>query len=94
MPARHHHLGHDTILRHANLVYCVATRSDPAPVSTASAPSPASTAELVFDARQLTKVYVMGEVEVHALRGVDFTIGDGEFLVLLGPLRQRQVDAC
>jgi len=38
----------------------------------------------VFDARKLTKVYVMGEVEVHALRGVDFTIGDGEFLVLLG----------
>jgi len=27
----------------------------------------------------------MGEVTVHALRGVDFTIGEGEFIVLLGP---------
>ncbi|WP_373048522.1 ABC transporter ATP-binding protein [Vulgatibacter sp.] len=27
----------------------------------------------------------MGEVEVHALRGVDFDLREGEFLVLLGP---------
>jgi putative ABC transport system ATP-binding protein len=46
------------------------------------APPPRS---LVFEARDLTKVYIMGEVEVHALRGVDFELGSGEFLVLLGP---------
>jgi len=39
----------------------------------------------VFEARQLTKVYHMGEVEVHALRGVDLALYQGEFLVLLGP---------
>jgi putative ABC transport system ATP-binding protein len=35
--------------------------------------------------RGVTKVYAMGEVEVHALRGVDFELYEGEFIVLLGP---------
>ena len=33
----------------------------------------------------VTKVYTLGEVEVHALRGVDFELRRGEFLVILGP---------
>jgi putative ABC transport system ATP-binding protein len=39
----------------------------------------------VFRAREVTKVYRMGEVEVHALRGVTLDLFEGEFLVLLGP---------
>ena len=39
----------------------------------------------VFQAAGLTKVYRMGEVEVHALRGVDLELCQGEFVVLLGP---------
>jgi putative ABC transport system ATP-binding protein len=39
----------------------------------------------VFVARHLTKVYPMGEVEVQALRGVDFDLYPREFVVLLGP---------
>lgn len=39
----------------------------------------------VFHARGLSKSYIMGEVEVHALRDVDLDIYEGEFVVLLGP---------
>ena len=39
----------------------------------------------VFVARGLTKVYTMGDLQVHALRGVDFDLAPGEFVVLLGP---------
>jgi putative ABC transport system ATP-binding protein len=39
----------------------------------------------VFVARDITKVYHMGEVEVHALRGISLVLSESEFLVLLGP---------
>jgi putative ABC transport system ATP-binding protein len=39
----------------------------------------------VFQARGLTKVYHMGEVDVYALRNVDLELFGGEFIVLLGP---------
>ena len=39
----------------------------------------------VLEAVALTKVYRMGEVEVHALRGVDLALDEREFVVLLGP---------
>ena len=38
----------------------------------------------LFHVRGLTKVYHMGEVDVHALRGIDLDIPEGQFLVLLG----------
>jgi putative ABC transport system ATP-binding protein len=39
----------------------------------------------VFVAREITKVYHMGEVDVQALRGVSLDLFESEFLVLLGP---------
>ncbi len=42
-------------------------------------------AEAVFEARGLTKVYRMGEVEVQALRSVDLDLYRGELVVILGP---------
>ncbi len=39
---------------------------------------------IVLEARALAKVYRMGEVDVHALRGVDVQLYEGELVVLLG----------
>ncbi len=39
----------------------------------------------VFRATRVTKTYVTGEVRVHALRGVDLELFEGELVVLLGP---------
>jgi putative ABC transport system ATP-binding protein len=47
-----------------------------------AAPPPPRT---VFQVREVTKVYAMGEVEVHALRSVNLELYEGEFVVLLGP---------
>jgi len=38
----------------------------------------------VFEAADVTKIYRTGEVTVEALRGVNLTIYEGEFVVLLG----------
>ncbi len=41
--------------------------------------------DLVVDAKDLRKIYVMGEMEVHALRGLDIEIKRGEVLSIMGP---------
>jgi putative ABC transport system ATP-binding protein len=41
--------------------------------------------QAVFRIRGITKVYHMGEVDVHALRGIDLDLFESEFVVLLGP---------
>ncbi len=40
---------------------------------------------LVIEANNLTKVYTMGEVEVHALRGLSLDIQRGEVVAIMGP---------
>lgn len=39
----------------------------------------------VIQVNDLTKVYQMGEIEVHALRGVSFSVRQGEILAIMGP---------
>ncbi len=47
-------------------------------------PAPASPTEAVFRAQQVSKIYHMGEVDVHALSGIDLELFSGELLVILG----------
>lgn len=46
---------------------------------------PVESGQIVFDARGISKVYHVGDVDVHALRNVDFELRAGELVVLLGP---------
>ena len=39
----------------------------------------------MIETRDLKKTYRVGEVEVHALRGVDMKVARGEFLAVVGP---------
>ena len=41
--------------------------------------------DLVVDARGLTKIYRMGQVDVHALCGLSLTIRRGEVIAIMGP---------
>jgi putative ABC transport system ATP-binding protein len=39
----------------------------------------------MVELKKVEKTYPMGEITVHALRGIDLSIEDGEFVILLGP---------
>jgi len=44
-----------------------------------------SEAKPLIEIQDLTKVYRMGEIEIHALRGVSFDVRAGELLSIMGP---------
>ena len=39
----------------------------------------------MIEMRNITKTYEMGTQAVHALRGIDLKIGEGDFLAIMGP---------
>ncbi len=43
-----------------------------------------STPDIVIEARDVAKVYRVGDIEVHALRGVNLSIARGEFVAIMG----------
>lgn len=47
-------------------------------------PESSATSPIILSARGVTKTYRMGEVDVHALRGVDWDMHEGELTVLIG----------
>src|SRR5437762_605069 len=40
--------------------------------------------DIVIDVRDLTRTYHLGDVDVHALRGVSFAVQRGEFVAIVG----------
>jgi len=48
-------------------------------------PDPNSERSTILAAQNVSKVYQMGDVAVHALRGVNVPLYEGELMVLLGP---------
>jgi putative ABC transport system ATP-binding protein len=69
----------DCICKVVFLVINVTTYTQPALVRS-SEQSPSS----IFHVEGITKVYRMGEVEVHALRSINLDLYESEFVVLLG----------
>ena len=53
-------------------------------IESATNPDTPMNKEVVFHVHGVTKIYQMGEVQVHALRGIDLDLYKGEFAVLLG----------
>ena len=41
--------------------------------------------KILVDAEEVTKIYRTGEVEAHALRGVNLEVTQGEFIAIVGP---------
>ncbi len=39
----------------------------------------------IIELREVWRTYTMGEAKVHALRGIDFKVQEGEFVAIMGP---------
>jgi putative ABC transport system ATP-binding protein len=55
------------------------------PISVGAVTQTSKPVKAIFRIRGISKIYHMGDVEVHALRSVDLDLNKGELAVLLGP---------
>ena len=62
----------------------MAIRVEPRPIL-AEPPVPPEPRELIVEARAVDKLYDTGKVQVHALRGVSFSVSPGEMVAIMGP---------
>jgi hypothetical protein len=60
------------------------TNTTDQPTAAAKAPVAALDRDVVVRALEVRKVYRMGEIETHALRGVDLDIYRGEYMAIIG----------
>lgn len=54
-------------------------------MSSPTASMPGERAEPIIDFRDITRVYGMGEAQVHALAGITLTVARGDFVAIMGP---------
>lgn len=67
------------------MVVSAVTNNSASDASKRAPESPVEQRDAVFHVHGISKVYQMGEVQVHALRAVDLDLYRGEFVVILGP---------
>jgi putative ABC transport system ATP-binding protein len=58
---------------------------EPAPILRESPPPQLEAVEAIVEARAVEKRYDTGQLEVHALRGVSFSVSRGEMVAIMGP---------
>ena len=59
--------------------------SAPSPAQPNPKFSPSANGQSVVSVRDITKIYTMGDMEVHALRGINLNIQQGEMVAVMGP---------
>src|SRR5690242_20863354 len=50
-------------------------------------------AETLIDVRNLTRTYHVGDIDIHAMNGVNLTIARGEFVAIVGDRKSTRLNS-